>query len=146
MMISGCDRSGRSWRKPKVTRRGNRRSPRRGAVTVEFALTAPLLFFLFLGAYEFARINMVRHTMDIAAYEGARRGILPGAAAAHVEARTAAVLSTTGVVNAQVQATVLTDLVTVDIDVPLGDNFWFVRYFSPSDLLTNSYTLRRERF
>lgn len=128
-----------------MRKRGHRRSRRRGAVTVEFALAAPILFLLFLGSFEFARVNMVRHTMDIAGYEGARRGILPGATAAQVEARTNSVLSTTGVANAQVQADVLDDQVTVDIDVPLGANTWLARYFSPSGSLTNSYTFRRER-
>jgi Flp pilus assembly protein TadG len=145
MTDSRCDRLRQPWRKPNVSKRGHRRHCRRGAVTVEFALAAPVLFLLFVGAYEFARVNMVRHTMDVAAYEGARRGILPGATATHVESRTATVLRTTGVAQAQVQAAVSDDLVSVDIDVPLGANSWFARYLSPSGSLKNSYTLRRER-
>src|SRR5690606_21432947 len=58
--------------------------PRRGAALVEFALTAPLLFFILFASLEFARANMLRNTVEMAAYEGARRGIVPGATAEDV--------------------------------------------------------------
>jgi len=48
---------------------------RHGAVVVEFAVTAPILFMLIFGAVEFARMTMLRHTAATAAYEGARRGV-----------------------------------------------------------------------
>ncbi len=142
MMRSSHNRPGPLSKQPQG---GRRRDRRRGAVTVEFALAAPILFVLFFAAFEFARVNMVRHTMDIAAYEGARRGILPGATAEQVRNRTATVLDTTGVRNANVRARVRTEEITVDIDVPLSSNLWLGYYFSPSDSLQKSYSLRRER-
>ncbi len=46
---------------------------------VEFAIVAPLLFFLFFASMEFCRVAMIRHTADNAVYEGCRVGIIPGA-------------------------------------------------------------------
>ena len=54
---------------------------RQGAVLVEFALCAPILFFFFFTAFEFSRVNMIRQSIENAAYEGSRRGIVPGATA-----------------------------------------------------------------
>lgn len=54
---------------------------RSGALAVEFALTLPLLFLMLFGAVELSHANMLLHTAEAAAYEGAREGILPGATA-----------------------------------------------------------------
>ena len=56
-------------------------SSRRGAVTVEFSLVAAVAFLLIFASIEFARINVIRHTADNAAYEAARRTIVPNATA-----------------------------------------------------------------
>ncbi len=50
-------------------------------MTVEFAICFPLLLLFFFAAFEFCRANMIRQTADNAAYEGARRAIVPGATA-----------------------------------------------------------------
>ncbi len=54
---------------------------RKGALTVEFAMCFPLLLLMFFAAFEFSRANMLRQTAENAAYEGARRAIVPGATA-----------------------------------------------------------------
>ncbi len=56
-----------------------RKQARRGATLVEFSLVVPILFLLFFGAVEFARVAMIRHTVDNAVYEAARVAIIPGA-------------------------------------------------------------------
>ena len=55
----------------------NKRS--QGAITVEVALCLPVLFAILFGSYELARANMMLHSTESAAYEGARVGIIPGA-------------------------------------------------------------------
>ena len=67
------------------TRRPRRSEDRRGAATVEFALTSFIVFFLFMAMIEFARFHIVRHSMDQAVYMGARVGIVPGATSAEVD-------------------------------------------------------------
>ncbi len=122
---------------------------RRGALTVEFALVAPLVFLVVFGAIEFARLNMLINTMENAAYEGARRGIVPGATVANVEAESEAILQAVGAVNAHVVVTpaVLTNQspdVTVRISIPLDDNAWVAPRFTKSVVVTRSCTLNRE--
>ncbi len=48
---------------------------RRGAVVIEFAVVAPLLFMLFFATIEFGRVLMALHGLDIAAREGCRTAI-----------------------------------------------------------------------
>ena len=57
---------------------------RRGAVTVEFAITCGLAFFFFFAAFEFSRVAMIRATMDNAVCEAGRVGVFAGAYASHV--------------------------------------------------------------
>ena len=53
-----------------------RRNSRNGIAAVEFACAATVLFLVIAVSIEFSRMNMIRHTVDNAAYEGARAGII----------------------------------------------------------------------
>ena len=122
---------------------------RKGATAVEFAITAPVVFLLVFGAIEFARANALRHTMAIAVYEAARRGIVPGATAEDVRATVDSILATVGTQNATVTVTpnviaAGTVAVTVAVLVPLDDNSWAVPKFCAGRTLSNSCTLQRE--
>ena len=97
---------------------------RRGAATVEFALTAPILFALVLGAVEFSRANMLVHTASIAATEAARRSIIPGATASEVRLKALDELEMVGIVDATVsldppEIVDDTTQVHVDLTVPV---------------------------
>ena len=129
----------------------NKRNRRRGATAVEFAITAPVVFLFFFAAYEFSRANMVRHTIEIAAYEGARRGIVPGATAADVSTRVNAVLAPSGMGGAIVSLTPSvidrsTREVTVNVEVPLDGNGWILPRFVGGLSLESASTLAREGF
>ena len=63
-------------------RYGDRSRDRRGAATTEFAIAAPVLFLLLLAIFEFGWQVLIRHTADNAAYEAARRAIVPGGTSA----------------------------------------------------------------
>ncbi|MEZ6075910.1 MAG: pilus assembly protein [Pirellulaceae bacterium] len=71
----------------RVRRRATRRALsgslplRSGVTTVEFAMTAPLLFMLLYAALELGHANMTFNAVEAACYEGARVGIVPGAKA-----------------------------------------------------------------
>lgn len=131
--------------------KNRRRSNRSGATAVEFALTAPLLIFLLFASVEFGRANMVRHAMDIAAYEGARRGIVPGATSAN--ARTVAraelaIVSARGATITVVPATITDDTsdVTVTISIPMNRNGWIAATFLRNATISRSCTLAREKY
>ncbi len=99
------------------------RNHRQGAVTVEFALAAPVLFMFVFASIEFSRVNMIRNTIENAAYEGARRGVLSGATAANCAAVTQDLLDIIGVADSTITVTPLVILantqdVTVTVEVP----------------------------
>ena len=126
-----------------------RSAARRGAVTVEFALVAPLVFFIVFAAIEFARLNMLVNSMENACYEAARRGIIPGATVANVEAEANQILQAVGAVNSTVTVTpaVITNQtpeITVAISIPLNDNAWVTPNFTKNAVVSRSCTLTRE--
>jgi Flp pilus assembly protein TadG len=133
------------------SRRLQRARRRRGTTTVEFAICLPLVLLLFFGALEFSRINMLRHTIAQAAYEGARRGIVPGATADQV--RTAATdvldsISATSYTIDVVPSTLApeTTQVTVSISLPLPENCWVPSVFFSSSTVSKSFTMEREKY
>jgi Flp pilus assembly protein TadG len=122
-----------------------------GAVVVEFAICAPILFMFFFAALEFSRVNMIRQTIENATYEGSRRGIVPGATADDCRNAAQLVLNTVSVNDAQIDVapTVITSEtseVTVSISVPTNSNSWVAPVFFKDKTLSNSMTMRRERF
>lgn len=130
----------------------NRRAAaRRGALSVEMALVAPLLFLVFFGGFEFSRMNMVRHTVDIAAYEGARRGIVPGATAQDVQRRVREVLGQASIARAEIRVTPqrienTTRQVTVRVEAPMDDNGFVAAQFINKLVVTSTSTLAREGY
>lgn len=122
---------------------------RRGALTVEFALTAPILFAIVLGALEFSHINMVRNTMENAAYEGARQGIIPGATARDVRREARSILRAVGINGDRIRiqpGTIAnnTERVTVTVRVPLDRNGFIAPLFMKGKTLKRTVTLTRE--
>ena len=128
-----------------------RRSTRSGAVVVEFAICVPVLLLVFFASLEFSRVNMIRQTVENAVYEGARRGIVPGATADNCRTTAQTVLNTVSINGAQVDVspTVITQdttEVTVSVAVPVNNNSWVTPVFFGDKTITGSMTLRRERF
>lgn len=60
-------------------RRRRIQQPRQGLVAVEFGIASAILFLVVAVSIEFSRMNMIRHSVDNAAYEAARAGIILGA-------------------------------------------------------------------
>ncbi|QEG21834.1 TadE/TadG family type IV pilus assembly protein [Mariniblastus fucicola] len=75
------------------------RSERTGALTVEFALVLPLLLLCLFAFYEISRASMIKHATEASAYEGARKGIVPGATEQEIRDQVEFVLSSVGVEN-----------------------------------------------
>jgi Flp pilus assembly protein TadG len=126
-----------------------RRSYRRGAALVEFALTSSLLFLIVFTAIEFMRVNTIVNTSENAAYEGARTAIVPGATAADAIAAAQSILNVIGTRNAVVsvdpQAVEINTLeITVTVQVPLDANSFIVPQFFLGKTLTKACTLSRE--
>ena len=118
---------------------------RRGQVAVEFALTAPLAFLIFFTAIEFGRMNMVRHSMENAAYEGARRGLVAGATESQIRAAATTVLDAVSVQRPKIRITNTTDQVTVRIDAKFDDQGWFAPIFFHNKTLSTTLSMTKDR-
>jgi len=135
-------------RKRRIIRISQTRS---GAVVVEFAICAPLLFMFFFASLEFSRVNMIRQSIENAVYEGARRGIVPGATADDCRNSAQAVLNTIFARNATISVTPTvitqdTSEVTVAVSVPVNNNSWVIPVFFANKTISSAMTLKRERF
>lgn len=123
---------------------------RSGATAVEFAIVAPIFFLIMLAAFEFSRLNVIRHTADNAAYEAARHAMVPGATASEAVSRAESILGAVGAQGASVTITPATlgpeaDEINVRVDVPLSQNGWIVPKFTSGKTLSAQSTLRTER-
>lgn len=124
-------------------------SVRRGVLTIEMAICIPILFLVLLGALEFSRMNMLRNSVDNAAYEGARRGVVPGATATDCQNAALGVLNAVGANSASISVTppIINDAttqVTVTISLPVSANSWGPARFLGGATLRSVSTKSRE--
>jgi Flp pilus assembly protein TadG len=117
---------------------------------VEFAITAPVFFLFLLAAFEFGWMNVMRHTADNAAYEGARAAMVPGATATDGTNKANSILKIVGARSAKVtitptSITPTTKDVTVVVDIPMNKNGLIVPRFSTKSVIHAESTLKTER-
>lgn len=124
---------------------------RRGATLVEFALVTPVFLLFMFAAIEFAHLNTLRNTAINAAYEAARKVVVPGGKSAEAEREAARILAAVGTTKFTVEVTpdVITDdtrSVTVSIRVPYEENALMVPWFTGTVTISTESTLRTERY
>lgn len=118
---------------------------RRGAVTVEFAVVAPLIFLLFFGGLEMTALNFVRQTAGNASYEAARKMIIPGGTPAQAQAEAMRLLNAMGVGRgATVSVASDNDTATVTIAVPAANHSWGLVRFCGGLTIRQTCTLSKE--
>lgn len=125
------------------------RTGRLGAVSVEVAICIPVVFLFLLGTLEFSRVNMLRSSIDNAAYEGARRGVVPGATTEDCIQQAAQILRAVGLRQATVTVTPSTindstPQVTVEVVAPMSENGWGLSRFLSGVTLRSHSTKPRE--
>lgn len=136
-----------SGRPEGVLRRRARRhqDARKGVTAVEFAIVAPVILLLFLGAIEITRLNFLRHTAANAAYEGARRAIVPGGTSSDADAAALQLLiAVEAHRGAEIEVENSLDRVAVTVVIPMNMNSWGITRFSSGYNITQSCTLSRE--
>jgi len=130
--------------KPKLKRGGNA-TGRVGATVVEFAIVCPIIFALFMAAIEFTRLNMVRNTVAIAAYEGARTAMVAGGSIEKGGKAARSVLKGVGVNNeVEVTGSIKGDFVEMEVSVPMDENSWGISIFSRGSVIKQKVRLQRE--
>lgn len=92
---------------------------RRGAAVVELAVVTPLLLTMLFGIMEFGRVFMVSETLNTAAREACRVGILQGSTTSDVEQRFMQAVAPLG-------SAVTSDMLTVEEVVPDGQSYTVV--------------------
>lgn len=130
--------------------RGKKSEQRSGATAVEFALTFPLLILMLFGAVELSHANMVLNSTEAAAYEGARRGIVPGGEAENCIASSQLMLDIAGIRGGSITvepASLLidTDTVRVTIEVPYASNTIVAPLFTRDLRIVRTCELTREK-
>lgn len=123
---------------------------RRGTVLTEYALTFPIVMLFFFASFEFCRFSMLSHTVDNAVYEAARRGIIPGATTAQLDAEARQILGTLGVRDATIDVAPAaidesTPAVTVTVSVPFDANSFAPTRFLRGSTVRRTLTMRREQ-
>jgi Flp pilus assembly protein TadG len=104
-------------------------SRRRGAAAVEFAIAISVLLLIMFASIEFARLNMIKHSVEHASYLAARRGIITGAKVNDVKAAAEFHLGVIGLTGESITVSPnkindQTTVIEVTIDVPMAGNTW----------------------
>ena len=76
---------------------------RMGALTVEFAIVANVMFIVIFGALELTRMSLIRNLAQDAAYFAARAAVIPGATASDATNEANRILGTLGTKGVQVK-------------------------------------------
>lgn len=126
-----------------------RHQRRAGAAIVEVAISVPILMAMFFAALSFSRVHSIRNSISLAAYEGARHGILPGKTADDVEDVIQRSIGTVGIAKAKVtvspkKITDKTPRVTVSISVPMKENLFLFSSLFSDRRVDATCTLTRE--
>jgi Flp pilus assembly protein TadG len=127
-----------------------KRDCRGGVSMVEFSLILPIFLLILFAGFEFSRICLVRNAAHNAAYQAARRVMVPGATIADANAEVTRILSVFGVnlftltVNPS-PITLAADRVTVSIEIPANQCGWITPRFTDSLKIKAGSTLIAER-
>lgn len=141
----------------RLTRQRSRRAGklrRLGAAAVEFAIVAPIFFFLVFGIIEFGRVMLVKNVITNASRDAARVAVIDGTSSEEVE-EVARVYSEAGTV-ADVTVTISPSNIstathgtpiTVTVSVNFNDVSWLPTPAILKDVsISGSTTMRRESY
>lgn len=130
-----------------------RRTERRGAAAVEFAIVAPLFFMLVFGCIEFGRALMVQQILTNASRVGARQAITLNATEEEVVSSALAYATNTSVSGVSVTVTpspaaaAAGDMVSVTVAVPFSSVSWIPSpWFMGGATLDATSVMRKEGF
>ena len=127
-----------------------RNGRRKGTTTVEFAIIGSILMALVFAGIEFSRANIIRNTVENAAFEGARCGIVPGATAAECINAAQTYLNDVGIQTSTIVTTPsviqdTTEQITVTVTVPMtAANGYMAPIIFAGKSLSSAITLPRE--
>ncbi len=130
---------------------------RRAVAAVEFAVLAPFLFLLAMGAFEVGRAIMVRQVLNDAVRKACRTGVLPGHANSDITTDVNDILTDNSVPTADATITILVNGVAVDastaqkgdqisvkVSVPFNEVTWTpLLFFSNTSIDSGTLVMMR---
>jgi hypothetical protein len=126
--------------------------PRAGTTSLEFAIVAPVMFFIIFGSLELTRMAMLQHMAQDAAYDAARHAMVSGATVQEAIDKANETLDLFNAAGATVNVNgghglqTTDQFITVEITIPMEDNALFLRQFFAGRDIVASISLRRERY
>ncbi|MEM7782809.1 MAG: TadE family protein [Planctomycetota bacterium] len=123
---------------------------RQGAAIVELAVCLPILILITVGTISSTSIIFLKQSLKIAAYEGARVAIVPGAESGSVVAEVQSILSQRSVTGAvidvtpDVRSSSQGTTITVTIDAPASGNGFFIETFFSGRSFSESVSVMKE--
>ena len=124
---------------------------KRGSVSVEFALVAPIFFLFVFAGVEFARVHILQNAVENACFEGARRGIIPGATSDFTKTVAEDFLASSGIADFTVEVNPptidpMTTSISVTASVPINaENGFGISGFFNGRSLTKEVSLPIQR-
>ena len=133
----------------RATRKATRHKYRVAATSVEFAVTAGIAIMFLFAMLEYGRVSMMKQSVELALYEGGRKGVVAGATRQEVIAEANRVLAISRVTGAVVSVTptTITDQtreLTIRIRVPLDRGLFGPVQFFRGKTLDRSLAMKRE--
>ena len=122
---------------------------RQGATVVEMAVVLPVFVLFLFAFFELGHALMVDCITENAAYEGARRGIVPGVTEELAEQAAEELATASGLrfVDVEVDTSEQSQhvrAVTVTVNAPLSENSIFMGSFLGNTIITRSVTMIHE--
>ncbi|HEV3143821.1 MAG TPA: TadE/TadG family type IV pilus assembly protein [Gemmataceae bacterium] len=114
---------------------------RRGAAAAEFAVVAPLIALLMLGAIEFGRAVQLRAVLQDAARKACRTGVKPGNNSATITTEVNNILQDNGMKPSDATITILVNGVAVDASTAQRNDVISVKVGIPFNKVTWSNPL-----
>lgn len=128
-----------------------RSQTRRGAAVVEFAITVPVALLLLFAGMEASATYMMYNSLENASYEGARRGIIPGASSAAIRSECLSMLSAARVTSPLVSVSpeTITDdtqQVIVTTSASASGNLFGINWLFGDRIISRTTTMTREGY
>ncbi|MCU0721938.1 MAG: pilus assembly protein [Pirellula sp.] len=125
---------------------------RTGAVTVEFAIIANMMFVVIFGCLELTRLSLIRNLAQDAAYFAARVAIVPGATVADATREANRILGTMGtrgvqvVINDGQGISQGTEELKLEVVIDLQQNMILLPLMPGSKEIRTKATMKTERY
>ena len=134
-----------------INRMKTRRSDRRGAAVAELAVCLPLIVLLVIGTVEACTMIYLKQSLTIAAYEGARTALVPGATNSDVTTECQQVITDRGVLGqtilvtpADITAVAPGTYLQVDVSATCDTNSMLGNWFYAGRTLTGHVEVMKE--